>query len=39
MISLRQYGGWFPHTPTDWIEPIIVALWGMAADGSGHIGA
>jgi hypothetical protein len=26
MISLDRMVGWFPHTPTEWIELIIVAL-------------
>jgi len=26
MTSLDRMVGWFPHTPTEWIELIIVAL-------------
>ena len=26
MISLDRMVGWFPHTPVEWIELIIVAL-------------
>ena len=26
MSSLDKMVGWFPHTPTEWIELIIVAL-------------
>src|SRR5262245_48784989 len=26
MSSLEQMVGWFPHTPTEWIELIVVAL-------------
>jgi hypothetical protein len=26
MISLDRMGGWFPHTPVEWIEFIIVAV-------------
>jgi hypothetical protein len=29
MISLDRMVGWFPHTPTEWIELIIVALIAM----------
>jgi hypothetical protein len=26
MISLDKMVGWFPHTPVEWIELIIVAV-------------
>jgi len=38
MSSLDKLLGWFPHSPTEWIE-FNSGRASVAADGSGHIGA